>query len=95
MKCRVCRRVPANSAHKSAVWSLHVFSAPASDPFSYGGQDIAHAVVVADMGMFVVWRRIAGLGGKKAGPGNQPGIIGKQCAAAGCGDDFSTSQSKT
>ena len=51
-------------------------------------QDVGQPVVVADLGVLVVGRRLAGLGGQIPGPLGQVGVGGDQHAPAAGGDDL-------
>ena len=53
-----------------------------------GGQEVGQAVVVADLGVLVVGRRLAGLGGQVTGPFGDPPVVAEEGAAGGGGDDL-------
>ena len=48
---------------------------------SYSGQDIAESIIVTHTTVLVMWRIVAGLGGIKAGFGNQLSIVTGQSAS--------------
>ncbi len=52
------------------------------------GQEVAQPVVVADLRVFVVRGRVAGLGGQEAGPAAQLGVVAGEHPAAAGGDDL-------
>jgi len=52
---------------------------------SQRGQQVRHAVVVADVGVLVVQHRLAGLGGEVADVGGVPRVVGEHRATTGGG----------